>query len=158
DGQAPDVPGGADARRAARGAGRAARRRAGVGVRPARGRARGRGAGHERRAGAAGGPRPGGARPLGRGGGGRAVTPAPGPADGPGLGEVDAAVRSVLAERLGRGARAPDASGEVFAGRLLALRHVEAMPAGVRLVRVAPGTVITPLARDHLKRLGVEVR
>jgi hypothetical protein len=73
--------------------------------------------------------------------------------------QVDAAVRAVLAE-LGRGARRavhrPDV--EPFAGRLLSLRNVEEMPAGTREVRIAPGTVITPLAHDLLKRRGIGVR
>src|SRR5205823_12968037 len=51
-----------------------------------------------------------------------------------------------------------DRTQEVFAGRLLSLRHAGAIPRGVQQVRVAPGTVITPLAKDHLKRLGIEIR
>jgi hypothetical protein len=70
----------------------------------------------------------------------------------PSVQDVDAAVRSVLAERL---QTAGDA--EVFTGRLLSLRHAETFATGIRRVRVAPGTVVTPLARDFLKRLGVEV-
>jgi hypothetical protein len=72
--------------------------------------------------------------------------------------QVDAAVRAVLAG-LGRGARGearPDV--EPFAGRLLSLRVVEALPAGLREVGIAPGTVITPLAHDLLKRRGIGVR
>src|SRR4051794_22855615 len=72
--------------------------------------------------------------------------------------QVDAAVRAVLAER-GRGARRearPDV--EPFAGRLLSVRVVEALRAGTREVWIAPGTVITPLAHDLLKRRGIGVR
>jgi len=84
---------------------------------------------------------------------------------GPSLSDVDAAVRSVLADldsasRNGAASNGRHAArgGDLFTGRLLSLRQAEALPPGSRLVRVAPGTVITPLARDHLKRLGVEVR
>jgi hypothetical protein len=82
----------------------------------------------------------------------------------PEIREVDAAVRSVLAELFstprsrgvdGYAAREGD---ELFPGRLLSLREAEGLPAGLRAVRVAPGTVVTPLARDYLKRLGIEVR
>jgi hypothetical protein len=66
--------------------------------------------------------------------------------------EVDAAVRSALAE-LGHGPKV-----EAFAGRLLALRHAEAFGPNLKEVRLAPGTVVTPLAKDHLKRLGIALR
>ena len=81
--------------------------------------------------------------------------------------EVNAAVLAVLAEwsrPLGRGGngRAPTRNGhhhqpEVFADRLLGVRQAEGL--GDRgEVRVLPGTVVTPLARDLLKRRGVVVR
>jgi len=74
--------------------------------------------------------------------------------------EVDAAIRSVLADLLGRGRAelrcAPDA--EVFAGRLFALRHAEALGGSTREVRLAPGTVVTPLARDFAKQRGIAIR
>jgi hypothetical protein len=82
----------------------------------------------------------------------------------PELREVDAAVRSVLAERFstprdrgidGSVAREGD---DRFSGRLLSLREAESLPEGLRALRVAPGTVVTPLARDYLKRFGIEVR
>jgi hypothetical protein len=86
--------------------------------------------------------------------------------------EVNAAVLAVLGDFLGsRRAPAPSRNGHahangngrvdatVFADRLLSLRHAETIADGVaREVRVAPGTVITPLARDWLKRNGVTVR
>lgn len=82
------------------------------------------------------------------------------PSIGPGIQEVDLAVRSVLAAC--RGGTRPSGSRvdrgvETFAGRLLSLQVAEALPDGLRGVRVAPGTVVTPLARDHLKRRGIEV-
>jgi len=88
------------------------------------------------------------------------------PTTGPSVQVVDAAVRSVLAERdstaTGNGWQMSEAitdrTQEVFGGRLLSLRHAGAFPPGVRQVRVAPGTVITPLARDSLKRLGIDVK
>ena len=74
--------------------------------------------------------------------------------------EVDAAIHSVLADLFGRGGaevrRAPDA--EVFAGRLFALRHAEALGASAREIRLAPGTVVTPLARDFAKARGIAIR
>jgi hypothetical protein len=68
--------------------------------------------------------------------------------------QVDRAVRSILQGRDG----GPEGDGGIFAGRLLSLRHAEALRAGTREVRVAPGTVITPLARDFLKRQGIGLR
>ena len=65
---------------------------------------------------------------------------------------VDRAVRMVLAD-LSRGS-----DEEVFAERLLSLRHAELLATTAREVRVAPGTVITPLARDLLKSRGITLR
>jgi hypothetical protein len=75
------------------------------------------------------------------------------------IAQVDAAVRSVLATR-GRGPRTErrGVETEVFAGRLFSLRHAEALAGGTREVRVAAGTVVTPLARDLLKKRGVAIR
>jgi hypothetical protein len=74
--------------------------------------------------------------------------------------DVDNAVRAVLAERLRPRAAlgGPAGAAVVFAGRLLSLRSAETLPTGTRQVRVSPGTVVTPLASDHLRRLGIEVR
>ncbi len=70
---------------------------------------------------------------------------------------VDEAVRSVL--RALRGGPARERSGaEVFPERLFSLRHVESLPGGTREIKIAPGTVVTPLARDALKRLGIGLR
>ncbi len=78
----------------------------------------------------------------------------------PNVHEVDTAVRSVLANlypsRNSQPRPTPDDS--LFQGRLLSLRHAEALSPGTRSLRVAQGTVITPLARDALKRLGIGVR
>ncbi len=80
--------------------------------------------------------------------------------------EVNAAVLAVLAEwsrPLGRGGTvtAPDAERpaqpEVFADRLLSVRQAEGLVDRGE-VRILPGTVVTPLARDLLKRRGVAVR
>jgi hypothetical protein len=70
---------------------------------------------------------------------------------------VDDAVRSVLREIRGSTKRSRSDAG-IFAERLLLLRHVESLAAGTREVKIAPGTVVTPLARDALKRLGIELR
>jgi hypothetical protein len=82
---------------------------------------------------------------------------------GPSVQDVDAAVRSVLSDmsRVDRvRPSGPSATGgeDVFDGRLLSLRQVEALRPGVREIRVAPETVVTPLARDSLKRLGIGLR
>src|SRR5262249_18282922 len=45
-----------------------------------------------------------------------------------------------------------------FAGRLLGLRQAEVIPEGAREVKVPPGTVVTPLAREALKRRGIGIR
>ncbi|WP_435017250.1 hypothetical protein TA3x_004847 [Tundrisphaera sp. TA3] len=89
--------------------------------------------------------------------------------------EVNAAVLAVLGDFLG-GRKASSrpapsrnghhaagtngkADGFVFADRLLSLRHAETLANGsAREIRVAPGTVVTPLARDWLKRQGLVLR
>lgn len=75
----------------------------------------------------------------------------------PSIQQVDAAVRAVLF------GRKPSASGSggldpVFTGHLFALRHAEALRPDAREVAIAPGTVVTPLARDYLKRQGIHLR
>ena len=79
--------------------------------------------------------------------------------NGPSLIEVDAAVRTVLADLLAP-ARIPARArgGDVYAGRLLSMRHAETLPRGLTELRIAPGTVVTPLARETLKRLGIGLR
>lgn len=47
---------------------------------------------------------------------------------------------------------------EVFAERLLSLRQAEGFSSNRREVRIAPGTVVTPLARDFLKRQGITLK
>jgi hypothetical protein len=74
--------------------------------------------------------------------------------NGPTIAEVDAAVRSVLAVRDGKNG----AGGDVFGGSLFGLRHAEALDRGTREVRIVAGTVVTPLARDFLKRAGIVLR
>lgn len=69
------------------------------------------------------------------------------------IAEVDAAVRSVLAAQGQTGG-----SEGMFVGRLFGRRHAEAVAAGTREVRVAPRTVVTPLARDLLKQRGIAIR
>jgi len=71
---------------------------------------------------------------------------------------VAAAVRAVLDDRLGSARSDRRASAPVFADRLFSLRHAEALMPGTSVLRVAPGTVVTPLARDLLKRQGVVVQ
>ena len=79
--------------------------------------------------------------------------------NGPTNAQVDAAVREVLdGLNLGLGRRGAGSIVEVFAGRLLSLRQVEGLGAGTAELRVAPGTVVTPLARDELKRRGIAIR
>jgi hypothetical protein len=45
-----------------------------------------------------------------------------------------------------------------FAGPLLADRHAEALPAGTTDLSIDPATVVTPLARERLKRRGITLR
>ncbi len=72
---------------------------------------------------------------------------------------VDAAVRSVLAELRGTIRLLKERrTAPVFAGRLLSLRHAETLSPGVRVVRIAPGTVVTPLARDLMNRQGIAIQ
>lgn len=70
---------------------------------------------------------------------------------------VDEAVRSVLGLNR-KPAPAIDIADAVFAERLFSLRHAEALGSGTRELKVAPGTVITPLAQHELKQRGVAVR
>jgi hypothetical protein len=67
----------------------------------------------------------------------------------PTIAEVNEAVRSVL----GREGAIPP-----FAGKLLGLKHLEDLPEGIGEVRIGPGTVVTPLAHDFLKRRGIAIR
>lgn len=71
--------------------------------------------------------------------------------------EVNAAVLAVLSEfgRSRRPAERPThGHRDVFVERLFSLRHAESTGNGDE-VRIAPGTVVTPLARDFLKRRGI---
>lgn len=98
----------------------------------------------------------------------REAGPLPSPALAPGsrsiapdpIQAVNEAVRAVLA-----GIQGPSPGGSngraadvVFADRLLSLRLAETLPPDVRSIKIAPGTVLTPMARDFLKRRGVTVR
>ena len=72
--------------------------------------------------------------------------------------EVDDAVRAILSEWRSspRSSQEPDC--EIVVDKLFSLRHAEALPPGTRIVRLGPATVVTPLARDLLKRRGVLIR
>lgn len=76
----------------------------------------------------------------------------------PSIARVEEAVRAVLAEFGRARSQATVRSTTVFPGKLLAQRHVEELAPGTGTLQVAPGTVITPLARDLLKKRRVEVR
>jgi len=105
---------------------------------------------------------------LNRNGWTREAGPTPSPALAPGsrsvapdpILTVDAAVRAVLADfRVPtQGPANGRAADVVFADRLFSLRMAETLPPDVRSIKIAPGTVLTPLARDFLKRRGVAVR
>lgn len=75
--------------------------------------------------------------------------------------QVAAAVSEVLRD-LARPRASAGSTGlphpDVFADRLLSLRQAEALATRKREVRIAPGTVITPLARDFLKRQGITLK
>jgi hypothetical protein len=73
------------------------------------------------------------------------------------IGEVDAAVRAVLAERKSVLRPATQADGQVHLDRLFSVRHAEALPRGTKILRIGPGTVVTPLARDLLRRQGISI-
>ena len=78
----------------------------------------------------------------------------------PSWSEVNAAVLAVLGE-FGRSkrpsVRRPIQARDVFVERLFSLRHAEALD-DVDEVRVVAGTVVTPLARDLLKRRKIGLR
>jgi hypothetical protein len=78
----------------------------------------------------------------------------------PSWSEVNAAVLAVLGE-FGRSNRsaAPSSNGfrDVFAERLFSLKHAETL-GDVDEVRVVSGTVVTPLAKDWLKRRKIAIR
>jgi hypothetical protein len=69
--------------------------------------------------------------------------------------QIDAIVQAVIAE-LHR--RLPKNEPRVFAGRLFGLPQAEAVGIEEREIRVASGTVVTPLAIDHLKRRKISLR
>ena len=75
--------------------------------------------------------------------------------------EVNAAVLAALAD-IGRSrrpsGRRPAGRDDVFVDRLFALRHAEAVGDDADEVRVVAGTVVTPLARDLLRRKRVVIR
>ena len=73
--------------------------------------------------------------------------------------KVNEAVQSVLlALRPANGRQAAEAGLQLFPARLLSVSHVQALAKGTRVVQVSPGTVITPLARDLLKKQGITIR
>jgi hypothetical protein len=77
--------------------------------------------------------------------------------------QVAAAVSEVLRD-FGRGRasrpreREREFRQDVFAERLLSLRQAEGLATNRHEVRIAPGTVVTPLARDFLKRQGISLK
>lgn len=74
------------------------------------------------------------------------------------IARVDAVVRTVLAELNPPLQAREESDCELFLDKLLSVRHVEALPHGARQVRIGPGTVVTPMARDLLKSKGVAIR
>ncbi len=71
--------------------------------------------------------------------------------------EVDRAVRAALSgQATARSARAR--SERAFAGRLLSASVVESLPATTTELCIGPETVLTPMARDLLKRRKIGVR
>ncbi len=72
--------------------------------------------------------------------------------------QIDAIVRAVLDELARRSGSSKPPRGNVFAERLLAERHVESLALGTQELEIAPGTVVTPLARDLLKHKGISLR
>jgi len=74
------------------------------------------------------------------------------------INKVDEAVRAVLAELKGPPRSRKESDCQVVVDRLFSLRHAEALPPGTRIVQLGPATVVTPLARDLLKRKGITIR
>lgn len=75
--------------------------------------------------------------------------------------QVNAAVLAVLGEvsqSVRANGRSSNGHDPVFVERLLSLRQAEGLGEGRSEVRILAGTVITPLARDLLKRRGVSIR
>ncbi len=77
--------------------------------------------------------------------------------------EINAAVLAVLAEFRRPGPKAPVRRppadrAEVFVERLFGLRHAEGVRDDAGEVRVLAGTVVTPLARDLLRRRQIGLR
>ena len=72
--------------------------------------------------------------------------------------DVDAVVKAVLAELNRRAHVDPTPEPDVFAGRLLSLRHVETLDSESKEIRLLSGTVVTPLAIDGLKRRGIALK
>ncbi|MGC8643627.1 MAG: hypothetical protein ACP5XB_27530 [Isosphaeraceae bacterium] len=72
--------------------------------------------------------------------------------------KVNEAVRAVLAELRGPIPTRKEPGCQLFLDKLLAVRQAEALPRGTRVVLIGPGTVVTPLARDLLKRRGITIR
>ncbi len=66
--------------------------------------------------------------------------------------QIDAIVRAVVAELNRRQAVAVEPARDVFSGKLLNLAAAESLRHDQTEIRIAPGTVVTPLALDHLKR------
>lgn len=80
----------------------------------------------------------------------------------PSVEQVAAAVSEVLRDlarpRASAGNHVSVPHPDIFVERLLSLRQAEALAGRRREVRIAPGTVITPLARDFLKRQGITLK
>ena len=72
--------------------------------------------------------------------------------------KVNEAVRAVLAELRGPILTRREPDCQLFLDKLLSVRQAEALPRGTRIVQIGPGTVVTPLARDLLKRQGIAIR
>jgi hypothetical protein len=92
----------------------------------------------------------------------RLLAPNPPPGLHDPIKEVAAAVQAVLAELRGRTLAHTRSRSEsdcqLVVGNLLSARHAESLPPGTRVVQVAPETVVTPVARDILKHMGVTIR
>ncbi len=75
--------------------------------------------------------------------------------------QVDAAIKAVLREfgwALDPDCGKIDGEFEVFAERLLTLKHLEMLESTTQEIRITPGTVVTPLAKEYLKRHRIQLR
>jgi hypothetical protein len=71
---------------------------------------------------------------------------------------IEQLVRDELARLRSEGANVEPPSGGSMERGLIAAADIEAAAKGSQVVRVPQGAIVTPLARDRAKELGVEIK